>query len=318
MTDQNTIQRACTRLKMRQMQLLMALDEMRNIHLAAEETGMSQPAASKMLKDIEEIFGVPLFERLPRGVRQTVCGDAVTRHVRMALTCLAQAHAAVATLQAGLSGHVRVGAIITPCPSLVPQAIIRTKREAPKLNISFEVSTSNELVADLKHGRVDFVLGRIMEQEDEPNLGYEEISSEVRCVVARAGHPLMSRTDLTLADLVDSGWILSARGTILRNRVDMMFRRAGLDLPSNTVDTNSVLVVMNMLMHTDFLHVVPVEVARFYMRSGEIAMLPIEIPCVVENYGIITRRDVMLSPGAQLLLGHVRAVAAEIFDLPPG
>ena len=87
----------------------------------------------------------------------------------------------------------------------------------------------------------------------------------------------MSRTDLTLADLVDFGWILSARGTILRNRVDMMFRTAGLELPSNTVDTTSVLVVMNMLMHTDFLHVVPVDVARFYMRTGEIGMLPIEI-----------------------------------------
>ncbi len=58
------------------------------------------------------------------------------------------------------------------------------------------------------------------------------------------------------------GWILSACGTILRSRVDMMFRNAGLELPSNTVDTTSVLVVMNMLMHTDFLHVVPVDVAR--------------------------------------------------------
>lgn len=318
MNQQDMAQRARTRLKTRQMNLLMALDEVRNIHQAAEETAMSQPAASKMLKDVEDVFGVSLFERLPRGVRPTIYGEAVIRHVRMALSCLTQAQESVATLQAGLSGQVNVGAIITPCPSLVPQAIIRTKREAPKLCISFEVSTSNELVSDLKRGQVDFVLGRIMEQEDEPNLVYEEISREVRCVVARAGHPLMARADLSLADLVDAAWILSPRGTILRNRFDMMFRRAGLELPSNTVDTASVIVVMNLLMHTDFLHIVPIDVARFYMRSGEIAMLPIDIPCEVENYGIVTRRDVVPSPGAQLLLKHVREVAVEIFDLSPG
>ena len=307
-------QRARNRLKTRQMSLLMALDEVRNIHQAAIETDMSQPAASKTLKDIEEIFGVPLFERLARGVQPTIYGEAVIRHVRMALTCLGQARDAVATLQAGLSGQVSVGAIITPCPSLVPQAIIRAKQQAPRLCISFEVSTSNDLVARLKQGQLDFVLGRLMEQEDEPNLTYEEISRETECVVARIGHPLMARQGLTLSELVDTGWIVSARGTILRNRFDMMFRRAGLDSPSNTVDTTSVLVVMNMLLHTDFVHIVPVDVAHFYMRSGEIAMLPITVDCPMENYGIILRRDQILSPGANLLLKHVRDVAGEVFQ----
>ncbi|SDI79509.1 LysR family transcriptional regulator [Propionivibrio dicarboxylicus] len=313
MTEKLLAARARSRLKTRQMNLLIALDEVRNIHQAAIETDMSQPAASKMLKDIEAIFGVPLFERLPRGVAPTIYGDAVIRHVRMSLSCLSQAQEAVATLQAGLSGQVNVGAIITPCPALIPQAIIRTKREAPRLCISFEVSTSNDLVARLKQGQLDFVLGRLMEQEDEPNLIYEDLSVETECVVARRDHPLMTRPDLRLEDVVDAGWILSGRGSILRNRFDMMFRRAGLEIPSNTVDTTSVLVVMNMLIHTDFLHIVPVDVAAFYMRSGEIARLPIDVPCTMENYGIIQRRDQLPAPGTHLLLKHIRDVAAEIF-----
>lgn len=312
MAEKDIPPRARTRLKTRQMNLLVALDDVRNIHQAAVETDMSQPAASKMLKDIEEIFGVPLFERRPRGISPTPYGNAVIRHVRMALSCLSQAQESVATMQAGLSGQVNVGAIITPCPSLIPQAIIRTKREAPKLCISFEVSTSNDLVARLKLGQLDFVLGRLMEQEDEPDLTYEDIARETECVVARVDHPLMSRQDLALKDLVDAGWILSGRGSILRNRFDMMFRRAGLEIPSNTVDTTSVLVVMNMLIHTDFLHIVPVDVAHFYMRSGEIAILPIEVPCTMENYGIILQRDQFLAPGAHLLLKHMRDVAAGI------
>ena len=170
--DNDAARRTRTKLKTRQMFLLLALDEARNLHQAAKETHMSQPAASKMLKDIEELFGVPFFERLPRGVRPTLYGETMIRHVRMALTNLSQGQDSIATLQAGLSGQVDIGVIITPSTTLVPQAIARTKQEAPRLCIGVEVGTSNELVARLKRGQLDFLIARIREQEDDLDLLY--------------------------------------------------------------------------------------------------------------------------------------------------
>lgn len=313
MNESEAARRMRSRLKTRHMTLLIALDETRNMHQAAEEANMTQPGASKMLKDIEDLLGVALFERLPRGVRPTVYGEAMIRHVRMALAHLAHGQESIATLQAGLSGHVNIGAIVAPALTLIPKAIARAKEEAPNLCIGVEVSTSNDLVVKLKQERLDFLVARILEREDEPNLLYEDMTEEVVCVVGRRDHPLVGRQDLTLNDLSHAKWILSARGSILRNRFDMMFRRADLDMPANVVETTAMSVTMSLLQQTDFLHVMPVEVARYYVGTGELAILPIDIPCRMERFGIITSRDQLLSQGANLLLRHIRAVAAEIY-----
>src|SRR5688572_12125827 len=102
------------RLKTRQLLLLVALDEEGNIHRAAEVLNMTQPGASKLLKDLEDVLGVPLFERLPRGMRPTAYGEAMIRHSRTALASLNQAHDEVQELKAGRFGQVTVGAITTP------------------------------------------------------------------------------------------------------------------------------------------------------------------------------------------------------------
>lgn len=305
-------QRVRTRLKTRQMFLLVALDETRNIHQAAVQTNMSQPAASKMLKDIEEFFGVPFFDRLPRGIRPTLYGETMIRHVRMALASLSEGQDSIATLKAGLTGQVNFGVIVTPSMTLVPQAIIRTKAEAPALCIGVEVDTSNALVDRLKRGQLDFLIARILEQEDESDLLYEDLSEEAACAVARVGHPMLARTDLTLNDLASASWILSARGSILRHRFDMMFRVTGLHAPRNVVETTAMTVTLSLLQQTDFLHVMPTEIARYYVQSNELAILPIDLPCKMESFGLIMLRNKLPSPGANLLLKHVRAIASKI------
>ena len=313
MTENDVARRVRSRLKTRHMFLLIALDETRNMHQAADEANMTQPGASKMLKDIEDLLGVPLFERLPRGVRPTAYGEAMIRHVRMALAHLEHGQDSIASLRAGLSGHVNIGVIVAPAMTLIPQAIARAKAEAPNLNIGVEVGTSNDLVVDLKQERLDFLVARILEQEDDPSLLYEDMTEELVCVVGRCGHPLAARKGLMLKELSQEKWILSARGSILRNRFDMMFRRADLAMPSNVVETTAMSVTMSLLQQTDFLHVMPVEVANYYIATGELAILPIEIPCRMERFGIITSRDQVLSEGANLLLRHLRAVALDIY-----
>jgi len=304
-------------LKTRQMALLMAIDETRNLHQAAQATHMSQPAASKMLKDMEELFGVALFERLPRGMRPTVYGETLVRHVRMALDNLAQGQSAMSALQAGLSGQVNLGVILTPSMTLVPQAIAATKAEAPHLSIGVEVATSDVLVEQLKRGRLDFLIARIPAQEEDLKLVYEDLSEETECAVVRVGHPMLQRTSLTLQDLGASVWILSPRGSILRHQFDMLFRRHGLAAPGNVIETTAMSVIKALLQQTDFLHLMPVEVARYYVASGELAILPVELPCNMDSYGLIMRSDHVLSPGANLLLGHIRRVASSLYSGQP-
>lgn len=301
------------RLKTRQLLLLIALDDYRNIHRAADELHMTQPAASKQIKDLEEMLDVKLFERLPRGMEPTVYGETMIRHARMALTSLALAHDDIVTLKSGLTGQVEVGVIMTPAMALLPRAIARVKEAAPLLRIGVQLETSNVLLDKLQHGTLDFMIGRIFETSDTSGLTYEELTEEPACAVVRPGHPLLERRQLGLADIAPLPWILPPHGSILRYRFDMMFRRAGLAPPANVVDTTAMLMITALLQQTDSLHVMPLEVAQYYASLNVMRILPIELPCKMDAFGIIRQQDHLLSPGANMLLRAVKAAAEEIY-----
>ena len=304
-------------LKARQMFLLVALYDLGTLHRAAEATNMSPPAASKMLKDIESMLGVALFKRLPRGLSPTIYGSTMIGYVKMALTNLDNGELSIAELKAGISGQVRIGSVVTAALTLIPQAIIRAKKKAPKLTIGVDVgSTSMDLLGRLRRDELDFLIARIPEHEDDSGLCYEDLSEEIECVVVRNAHPLLARSKLTLKDLVNEGWILTSRAGILRNRVDTMFRTAGLELPSNVIESTSMSLILNLLQETDYLHVIPLALAKHYAHIGALAIVPIEVPCKMANFGIITRRDIVLTPGAEYFLNQIRAVASEIYNSP--
>src|SRR6476620_7631328 len=130
------------RLKTRQLLLIVALAEEGNIHRAAQVLNMTQPAASKLLKDLEDVLEVSLFERLPRGMRPTWYGETMIRHARVALASLNQAHDELMGLKAGRFGQVAVGCITAPGLALLPPAVALVKREQPSLRVSMEIETS--------------------------------------------------------------------------------------------------------------------------------------------------------------------------------
>ena len=300
------------RLKTRQLLLLIALDDHRNIHRAADALHMTQPAASKELKDLEEMLDVTLFERLPRGMEPTLYGETMIRHARMALTSLSAAHDDIVALKSGLVGQVEVGVIMTAAMGLLPRAIARVKQQAPMLRIGVHLEQSNILLDRLQHGTLDFMIGRILEKEDSSDLVYEELTEEPACAVARTGHPLLEHKGLKLQDINGYPWILPPQGSILRHRFDMMFRRAGLEPPANVVDTTALLLITALLQQTDSLHVMPIQVAQYYASLNVVGILPIELPCKMDAFGIIRHENQLLSPGAALLLNAVRAEAREM------
>jgi DNA-binding transcriptional LysR family regulator len=259
------------------------------------------------------MLDVKLFERHPRGMEPTLYGETMIRHARMALTSLSAAHDDIVALKHGLSGQVEVGVIMTPAMGLLPRAISRIKLQAPKLRIGVHMEASKVLVDMLQRGKLDFMIGRIVEEEGAAGLHYEELTVEPACAVARVGHPLLKADNLKLADLANQPWILPPQGSVLRHRWELMFRRAALEPPSNNVDTTALLLITALLQQTDSLHVMPVEVARYYASLNVLAILPIELPCHMDAFGIITREGHLMSPAARQLLHEVRLAARDLY-----
>ena len=164
-----------------------------------------------------------------------------------------------------------------------------------------------ERVDRLERGSVALLLGGL-------DLGTFRFQSKVDQSGAAPGtYALAGVANLTLKDIASHPWILPPQGSILRHRVDMMFRRAGLEPPANTVDTTALLLITALLQQTDTLHVMPVDVARYYQSLNVLTILPIELPFKMDAFGIVQQQDHLLSPGANLLLTAVRSAAKEVY-----
>ena len=304
------------RLKTRQLMLLIAIDEEGNIHRAAETLAMSQPAASKLLKDLEEMIGVPLFERLPRGMLPTWYGETMIRHARIALASLGEACAEIEALKGGWAGSVAIGAIAGPAMSLLPAALARIARQNPELRVSLLVESSDVLLERLEQNRLDFLVARLFERHDKRHLHYQALAEEDICAIARPGHPILALQQPDLAELARGSWIVPPEGSVLRHRFELMFRGAGLQPPRQVLATTALMFLTKMLQESDYMAVVPVDVARHYADHGMVRIVPVDLSCRMDSFGIITRTDWLLSPGARMVLQALQETAAEIYGSP--
>lgn len=305
------------RLKTRQLLLLVALAEEGNIHRAAQVLSMSQPAASKLLKDLEDVLDVVLFERLPRGMRPTWYGETLIRHARAALGSLNQAHDELQAAKAGQFGQVSIGAITAPAMTVLPEAVQRVKEAHPHLRVSLQIETSDVLIERMNQNKLDILLARLFAQHDKSELRYEVLSEESISAVARPGHPLLRKAGLTLAELADAGWIVPPAGSVLRHRFELMYQELGLRSPVNLIETSALLFTTKMLQQSDMLSVLATDVARYYAAHGLLAIVPIALPCQMEAFGLITRRDRLLSPAAEVMLRAIRSTAQSVYGPYP-
>lgn len=297
------------RLKTRQLLLLVALSEEGNIHRAAQVLNMTQPAASKLLKDLEDILGVQLFDRLPRGMRPTWYGETMIRHARAALNSLNQANDEVQAAKTGQFGQVNLGAITSPGVVLLPMAIAAVKQAHPNLRITVHIEASNVLIEQLNRGNLDLMVGRLSGKHGKTDLHYETISNESVCAVARPGHPLFDRPQLSLAELLDFCWIVPPVGSVMRHKFDLMLQELDLRQLTNRVETSSLLFLTQMMQQSDMVSIMAADVARYYASHGMLRILPLDLPCEMEPFGLITRRDLPLSPAAEVLLAALKAAA---------
>jgi DNA-binding transcriptional LysR family regulator len=306
------------RLKTRQLMLLIAIDEEGNIHRAAETLAMSQPAASKLLKDLEEMLGVSLFDRLPRGMRATWYGETMIRHARIALSSLGEAGAEIDALKGGWSGSVSIGSIAGPAVTLLPAALARITRQHPNLRVSLLVESSDVLLERLDQNRLDFLVARLFEMRDRRHLEYQALAQEDICAIARPDHPIFGQPVPGLAELARHSWIVPPEGSVLRHRFELMFRGAGMHPPRHVIATAALVFLSKMLEESDYLAVVPIDVARHYAAHGMVRIVPVELSCKMDSFGIITRNDWLLSPGAQIVLRAVQQAATDIYGAAPG
>lgn len=303
-------------LKTRHLVLLVELGRYGSIMQAAQAANLTQPAASKLLGELEHALGVTLFERLPRGVVPTAYGKVLIRRAGAALAEMDAAYQEVTEMLSGLRGRVAVGAILTPAATLVPAAVALLRRQHAGLNVSIDVDSSKRLVERLRAGELDIVLGRVVDSASADEFNVEPITDEPHCLVVRCGHPLLTMPDLDLPELARLAWIVPPVGSVVRDRITALFLSQGLAQPAGMVSTAALPVVTALLSDSDMVAPMSLELVKPALDSGALAALPFDLNLRMDMYGIVTRRQHQLSPAAEAMMGALREAAAQVRPAP--
>ena len=313
-------ERVSRSLRLRDLHVFLAAAKAGGMTRAAAELGITQPAVSQHVAELEKAVGQPLLERSQGGVAPTPCGDALLRRAAEALDALGQGLREVDFLSDPAAGEVRVGASEPyVAGGHLAAAIARARRHHPRLAVR---------VADVDTGALDFaglrdrlrdrsldvVLGRMPAVAACEDVEAEVLYDEPILAVAGARSPWARAPSVSLRDLAAAPWILGPPGTAIRALVSEAFRAEGLEPPVAAVGTHSMQLRMQLLAQGDFVSSLPASLLRVNGRHWDLKALPVALGRPVPVAAATLRRR-GLGPAVRLFLDHLRAAAAEM-DIP--
>lgn len=297
------------RLRLRHLELLVALADAGTMRAAAARLHLSQPALSKMLGEIEAGFGARLFERSPQGLAANALGQAVVYRARVILGELARGKDEVDALRTGATGVLRVGTLSVT--AAVPQAVVQLRRRLPGARVQIQEGRVRDMIQRLLDGELDCVFGAITPElltSDLLRLLQPEVFLEDElCVLCADRHPLARSRKLRWADLHGQPWVAPPKDTLVRQALMTAFLNEGLEPPEPAIEVLSSVTVGSVLrLDAALLAAVRFEHARDEVARGGVRRVAVSPVVPLPSLGLYTRR------GAEGPAPLVQAFAAEI------
>jgi len=297
------------RLKLRDLDILLAVVEAGGMGKAAGHLDMSQPAVSKAVADLEHTLGVRLLDRSKQGVEPTPYGLALIKRGAAVFNELRQGVEDIDFLADPTAGELRIAATQPIAAAIITPIIKALLRQYPR--VSFQVVVGGDamrtLYPNMAVRNVELLISRIA---DPPPKEYsaETLFHDSAVVVTGANNPLTRRRKIDLAELVDEPWIQQLPDHYFASLVAEAFRARGCAPPRPTVSTTSAALRNELLSTGSFLTVVPGFALRLPRRHAFLRALPVELPQMRHPVAIITLRNRSLSSLAQIFCERVRAI----------
>jgi DNA-binding transcriptional LysR family regulator len=294
------------KLRLRQLALIVETADTGSLHEGASRCNVSQPAATKMLREAELLFGSQIFERTSKGMRTTALGNTVLTYARSVVTDLVRLGKDVEAISSGAIGTVSAGTVSAGGQLVLTRAIADLNKDHPNVSVHVRVDTSDVLVPMLLEGKLDFVIGRA-HGSAAAELKFDRLSKNVSlAVVAGPQHALGQIADISQMTLQQSQWILHPVGNLLRLATEQAFRDANLQPPRPSVETISDTFTVSLLQQTAMLGIMAREIADFYEQRKLLKILSTRFNLSLGPYGILTRPGRELLPAASMLIALLR------------
>jgi DNA-binding transcriptional LysR family regulator len=275
---------------------------------AAVELAVSQPVVSKAMSELEDALGFRLLDRSPQGVEPTRYGRAVIKWAVAAFDDLRHGVNELEFLADPTVGELKIGTLQPLAAGFVMAVVARLSRQYPK--VCFEVVHSDAVLLRtyLRERHVEVVVGPMIGPDLEDDIAMEILFDERFVVMVGRSSKWARRRNVTLTDLMDEPWVLPPRGSNVGAHMTQGFRAAGVEPPRIHVATFSVSLTERLVASESFVTVVPRTMASFG-RHLPLKVLPIELPTPPRPTGIMTLKNRLVSPLADLFIECARDLA---------
>ncbi len=298
------------RLKLRDLHVFFTVVQQGSLAKAASQLGVSHPAVSQIVAELEHVVGARLLDRTSRGVAPTIYGRALLSRSRAAFDELKQGVREIESLSDPGVGEIKIG-----CPEGVEAILLPVieifSRKYPRVVLDIHVEELETLAAKVRDRALDFVVQLLRGRPMADDQFFAEFDVEVLfedevVIAAGAQSRWARRRKVDLAELVDEPWILTAPPSWNYGIIAEAFRTRELSMPNVVLKTFSTYIRTNLVASGRFIATFPKSVAHFYADRFSLKILPVDLPARPWPVAILTLKNRTLNPVVENFIQHLQ------------
>lgn len=300
-------------ISLRQLRAVTAVARTRKIVSAAKALGVTAPAVTMQIKQLEDSIGLPAFERTNTGLRPTDAGAALIHTASRIEAELADCQASLAALKGLRGGAISVG-VVSTAKYFAPRMLAAFTRRYAEIGLRLSIANRQETLTALQDHMHDiFIMGR-----PPTNITVESqvIGDHPHVIIAPTGHRLTARRKLTLEDLTAETFLVREPGSGTRGLMHRLFdehsfdARIGMEIASNETIKQAVMAGLGLSFISA--HTVALEVA-----AGHLKILPIKGLPMRRQWYVVRPSTKRLLPAGQILWSFLASEGARFLPNVP-
>ncbi|CAM5762685.1 pca operon transcription factor PcaQ [Bosea minatitlanensis] len=299
------------RIKLRHLVSFLEVARLRSVVKAAALLGLSQPAVSKTVQELEDILGATLFEPSRRPMVLTGPGEVFFRYAGASVTALKQGVSMVGHDGGDSAIAFSVGALPTVSAHVLPRALAEVVSRYGAMRPRIVTGPNDVLMTQLRLGDLDLVIGRMPDPETMRGFAFEHLYSERIALAVRPQHPLLGAASFDMAKVADYQWLLPPPGSVISSTVERYLLTHALRPAAGVIETVSDAFARNYLRLGDGIWFISEGVVAEDVGTGWLAALPADTADTLGPVGLTTRSDTVLPLPAQLLAATLRERALD-------
>jgi DNA-binding transcriptional LysR family regulator len=301
------------RLRLRDLYVFSTVVRLGSMGKSALELGVSQPAVSEVIADLEHAVGARLFDRTPRGVEPTAEGSSLERHVVAAFDELKQGMKDIQFLSDPTVGEVRIG-----CPESISAAILQVicetfTQQYPRVMLDVDTVNTLSFAQKLRDRHLDVVLARggwpLEDEQLVADFHVETLYDDELVIAVGCQSPWARRRKVDISELRDEQWILTSGDRLNYQVIANAFRARGVEMPKIGMKTISVHLRASMVATGRFMTTFPRSVLDLHGDRFGLKVLPVDIPNATWPVKIATLRNRSMSAVVEQFIACASKIA---------